>query len=64
MSIPRMPRSLSPAALVERLDLLEQVLERIQKLSDYPGRGKSNFEDLATARKKINHLASDALKKG
>lgn len=47
-----------------RLELLEQVLRRIQKLSDYPGKGKSNFEDLAAARRKINHLASDALKKG
>ena len=45
-----------------RLRKLEHALEQIRALSNYPGKGKSTFADLAAARRKINKLACDALR--
>lgn len=39
-----------------------RALEQIRALSNYPGKGRSTFADLADARRKINKLACDALR--
>lgn len=48
--------------LERRLKKLERALEQIRALSNYPGKGRSNFVELAGARRKINKLACDALR--
>lgn len=50
------------AKLAKRLKKVEHVLEHIRALSNYPGKGRSTFAGLATARRKINKLACDALR--
>jgi nitrate/TMAO reductase-like tetraheme cytochrome c subunit len=41
---------------------MRKVLEEIQRLSNYPGKGNSRFAELALMRRQINKLASDALR--
>lgn len=50
------------AKLAKRLKKVEHALEHIRVLSNYPGKGRSNFAVLAAARRKINKLACDALR--
>jgi plasmid stabilization system protein ParE len=45
-----------------RLKKLERALEQIRALSNYPGKGRSDFTELVGARRKINKLACDALR--
>lgn len=47
---------------MREIEELKAVLEQIRGLSNYPGKGRSTFADLAAARRKINKLACDALR--
>jgi hypothetical protein len=48
----------------QRLRQMESALTEIRELSNYPGKGRSRFADLALMRKKVNKLAGDALRGG
>jgi hypothetical protein len=50
------------AQLAKRLKKVEHALEQICALSNYPGKGRSDFAELVGARRKINKLACDALR--